>query len=148
MAMPMPMTAHANAGAMFSSPPPPTTTGFSNLLGGNVHHEFKPSLSFGLDQYDHQAGGYNNGDNNLHDHGVQENSGTNNSTARLLFPNDHQDLKQVSSNNTTNTTTTDHHDDHDRHGRHQFDQQINRGQGDHNSASGYNWNGMLGGGSW
>ncbi|XP_015886622.1 dof zinc finger protein DOF4.6 isoform X2 [Ziziphus jujuba] len=76
--------------------------------------EFKPSLNFGLDGFENGYGGLN---------GVQETS------ARLLFPN--EELKQVSGNATTTATTTE------------FDQQ-NRGQGD---SGGY-WTGMLGGGSW
>lgn len=107
---------------------------FANL----GHHEFKPSLSFGLDQFHHhhQGGGNyaTNGSNGVH----QETS------ARLLFPT--EDLKQVSSNTTNTTATTDQEQDHD-HDGHQFEQ-INRGQGDNSSTGGYNWNGMLGGGSW
>ncbi|KAL5567727.1 hypothetical protein UlMin_024302 [Ulmus minor] len=58
-----------------------SSSGFSNL------QEFKPTLNFALDGYDHQSGfgGL---------HGVQETS------ARLLFPST-EDLKQVSSSTTT-----------------------------------------------
>ncbi|PON72018.1 Zinc finger transcription factor [Parasponia andersonii] len=129
------MTSRGLMSSLMAMPvlPDSNNTMFSSSSGGFslAAQEFKPnsSLSFDLDHgyhdHHHHQSGYGSGLHDHNNHGVQQQEI---SGARLLFPNNDQDLKQQISTTATTTRGTP-------------------GDNSTTSTTGY-WNGMLGGGSW
>ncbi|KAF4399055.1 hypothetical protein G4B88_023649, partial [Cannabis sativa] len=131
-AMELLKTGMASRGLMssFMAMPPANNSDHNHNNGFSLGGEFKPnnnnnnnnssSLGFDLDHgygQEHHQTGFGSGQDHING-------------ARLLFPNNHQDMKQVSAT-TSGRGERDNNQDHS----------------NNNNSNGY-WNGMLGGGSW